>query len=74
MIIKPIEEFEIARYRKYQKDITELGEEFTEWAKKLQDKYLGDLTDAQRNDMMFRFSDDLQYIVAIDVAKLLGKK
>lgn len=74
MIIKPIEEFETARYRKYQKDITELGTEFEEWARKLQAKYFDDLTDEQKQEMMFRFSDDLTYIIAVDIAKLLGKK
>ncbi len=74
MIIHPIEEHEIARYQRYRKDITALGEEFEAWAKALQEKYLGDLTPEQKAEMMMRFSDDLKYIVAVDVAKLLGKK
>lgn len=74
MIIKPIEEFETARYRKYQKDILDLGGEFQAWAERLQEKYFADLTSEQKEQMMFRFSDDYTYLVAVDVQKLLGKK
>lgn len=74
MIIHPLEEFETARYETYRKQITELGVEFEAWAKKLQDKYFGELSPEQKEEMMFRFSDDLKFIVAVDIQKLLGKK
>ncbi len=74
MIVTPIEEFETARYKKYQKDIIAIGTEFQEWAKKMQDKYLVGLTDEQRDKMMHRFSDDCRYLISVDVAKLLGKE
>jgi uncharacterized protein YggL (DUF469 family) len=74
MIVKPIEEFETARYKKYQKDILELGAEFQEWAKGMMVKYLSQMTEEQRDKMMHRFSDDARYLISVDVAKLLGKE
>lgn len=74
MIVTPIEEFETARYKKYQKDIMTLGLEFQEWAKGMQAKYLVTLSDEQRDKMMHRLSDDCRYLISVDVAKLLGKE
>ena len=74
MIVIPIEEFETARYKKYQKDIMELGTEFQEWAKGMQVKYLAKLTDKQKDEMMHRFSDDARYLISVNVAALLGKE
>ena len=74
MIVTPIEEFETARYKKYQKDIIELGTEFQAWAQGMQAKYLGALSEEQRDKMMHRMSDDARHLVSIDVAKLLGKE
>ena len=74
MIIKPLEEFETARYLKYQRDIIELGTEFESWAKKLQEKYFGELTGQQKEEMLFRVTDDARYVVAMDIRKLLGSK
>ncbi len=74
MIVTAIEEFETARYKKYQKDIIELGTEFQAWAQAMQGKYLGALSEEQREKMMHRMSDDARHLVSIDVAKLLGKE
>jgi len=74
MIVIPIEEFETARWKKYQKDITELVREFEVWAKGMQEKYLVQLTEDQRKELMHRVSDDGRYIICLDIEKLLGKK
>lgn len=74
MIVTPIEEFETARYQKYKKDILALGAEFNEWGRRLQEKYLAQLTEEQKDKMMHRFSDDARYLISVDVAKLLGKE
>jgi hypothetical protein len=74
MIVTPIEEFDTARWKKYQKDITDLAQEFNEWAKAMQVKYLGALSEEQKEKMMHRMSDDARYMISVDVAKLLGKE
>lgn len=74
MIVKLIEEHETARYQKYEKEITELGEEFQQWAQRIQQKYFGELTDKQKDEMLFRFSEDRKYLIAVDVQQLLGSK
>jgi hypothetical protein len=75
MIVIPIEEFETARWKKYQKDILELVGEFEIWAKDMQEKYLKDrLTEQQRAEWMHRLSDDARHIICLDLDKLMGKK
>ena len=75
VIVIPIEEFETARWKKYQKDITELVGEFEGWAKAMQEKYVKDkLTDKQKAELMIRLSDDGAFIICLDIEKLLGKK
>ena len=74
MIVTPIEEFDTARWKKYQKDITEMAAEFNEWAKAMQVKYLTALSEEQREKMMHRMSTDAKYMISLDIEALLGKK
>ena len=70
----PLEDHETARWKKYQKDITELVAEFEAWSKALMAKHNGELTEKEKEEFMFRVSDDGKFIIALDIEKLLGKK
>jgi hypothetical protein len=74
MIVKPLEEFESARWRKYQKDITELVAEFEGWAKHLQEKYLAGLSEKEKAENMHRITDDGSFLISFNIEKLLGKQ
>jgi len=71
IIIKPLEEFETSRWKRYYKDIKELSDEFMVWGQRLQEKYLNE---DERKDRINRISDDGKFIVSVDINKFLGKE
>ena len=75
MKVFPLEEFEAAKWLRYQKEIKELVTEFQEWAEHVTKKYTeGKLTEKEREEFMLRITDDGKFIIALDIEKLLGKK
>ena len=74
MTAYPLEEFETARWRKYQKEITELVKEFQEWSKAVTDKYLATMDKKEREENLHRITEDGRFLVSFNIEKLLGKE